>query len=159
MFINYKFFDYFVIVVSDVDTKTTLETKSQPPMPIKVSKRIMEKKRMKKPIPPPQIETEDDNYAQMRSNHINKIKITNITSNPIITPTEPVTESKKSHIPLNIKPAMALAEDEEVCLRWNSHHNNMQTAFPFLLAREQYVDVTLSSEGQSIRCHKVFILF
>ncbi|XP_025833518.1 uncharacterized protein LOC108743322 isoform X2 [Agrilus planipennis] len=46
---------------------------------------------------------------------------------------------------------------EEVCLRWNSHHNNMQTSFPYLLKREQFVDVTLVAEGQMIKCHRVIL--
>lgn len=45
--------------------------------------------------------------------------------------------------------------EEEVCLRWNSHHSNMQTSFPDLLQKEQYVDVTLASEGKMLKCHRV----
>lgn len=43
----------------------------------------------------------------------------------------------------------------EVCLRWNAYHSNMQSVFPYLLNSEQFVDVTLATEGQSIKCHKV----
>lgn len=46
-------------------------------------------------------------------------------------------------------------DEEEVCLRWNSHHSNMQTSFPDLLQKEQYVDVTLASEGKMLKCHRV----
>lgn len=49
--------------------------------------------------------------------------------------------------------------EEEVCLRWNSHHSNMQTAFPALLQKEQYVDVTLIAEGKTLKCHKVIFKF
>ncbi|KAF5272060.1 hypothetical protein FQR65_LT05042 [Abscondita terminalis] len=44
---------------------------------------------------------------------------------------------------------------DEVCLRWNSHHSNMQNCFPRLLEKEQYIDVTLIAEGQSLKCHRV----
>lgn len=47
------------------------------------------------------------------------------------------------------------AQPEEVCLRWNSHHSNMQTSFPQLLEKECYVDVTLAAEGKVLKCHKV----
>ncbi|KAG5878379.1 hypothetical protein JTB14_020615 [Gonioctena quinquepunctata] len=46
---------------------------------------------------------------------------------------------------------------EEVCLKWNSHHTNMQTTFPSLLLREQYVDATLVAEGQTLKCHRVIL--
>ncbi|KAL3271090.1 hypothetical protein HHI36_021587 [Cryptolaemus montrouzieri] len=46
---------------------------------------------------------------------------------------------------------------EEVCLRWNSHHSNMQTAFPSLLSKEQYCDVTLVADGKSLKCHKLIL--
>lgn len=45
--------------------------------------------------------------------------------------------------------------NEEMCLRWNSHHSNMQTAFPSILSKEQYVDVTLAAEGKMLKCHRV----
>lgn len=45
--------------------------------------------------------------------------------------------------------------NEEMCLRWNSHHSNMQTAFPNILSKEQYVDVTLAAEGKMLKCHRV----
>ncbi|KRT81876.1 BTB domain-containing protein, partial [Oryctes borbonicus] len=48
-------------------------------------------------------------------------------------------------------------EADEVCLRWNSHHSNMKSTFPSLLHREQYVDVTLTSEGKSLKCHRLIL--
>lgn len=71
-----------------------------------------------------------------------KLKVTRQSSKPAsVTP-------KVIEIPLS-------APAEEVCLRWNSHHSNMQTAFPYLLEKEQYVDVTLIAEGKTIKCHRV----
>ncbi|GJQ85404.1 hypothetical protein Trydic_g10178 [Trypoxylus dichotomus] len=48
-------------------------------------------------------------------------------------------------------------EADEVCLRWNSHHSNMKCTFPALLRREQYVDCTLTSEGKSLKCHRLIL--
>ncbi|KXZ75599.1 hypothetical protein TcasGA2_TC015970 [Tribolium castaneum] len=47
--------------------------------------------------------------------------------------------------------------NEEMCLRWNSHHSNMQTAFPSILSKEQYVDVTLAAEGKTLKCHRLIL--
>ncbi|CAH0548584.1 unnamed protein product [Brassicogethes aeneus] len=47
--------------------------------------------------------------------------------------------------------------NEEVCLRWNSHHVNMQNTFPTLLLREQYVDVTIVAEGRTLKCHRMIL--
>lgn len=44
---------------------------------------------------------------------------------------------------------------EEICLKWNSYNGNMQSMFPTLLLKEQYVDATLVAEGQTLKCHKV----
>lgn len=44
---------------------------------------------------------------------------------------------------------------EEICLKWNSHHGNMQSMFPALLLKEQYVDATLVADGQTLKCHRV----
>ncbi|CAG9862620.1 unnamed protein product [Phyllotreta striolata] len=48
-------------------------------------------------------------------------------------------------------------QTEEICLKWNSHHSNMQNTFPNLLLREQYVDATLVAEGQTLKCHKIIL--
>jgi len=47
------------------------------------------------------------------------------------------------------------SEPQQVCLRWNSFHSNMETMFPILLHKEKFVDVTLACEGHVIKCHKV----
>jgi hypothetical protein len=47
--------------------------------------------------------------------------------------------------------------NEEMCLRWNSHHSNMQKAFPSILSKEQYVDVTLAAEGKTLKCHRLIL--
>ncbi|KAJ8953714.1 hypothetical protein NQ314_007324 [Rhamnusium bicolor] len=55
------------------------------------------------------------------------------------------------------KPPTPEPPNEEVCLRWNSHHSNMQSTFPNLLLREQYVDATLVAEGQTLKCHRLIL--
>ncbi|KAJ8956243.1 hypothetical protein NQ318_014975 [Aromia moschata] len=55
------------------------------------------------------------------------------------------------------KPVTPDPPNEEVCLRWNSHHSNMQNTFPNLLLREQYVDATLVAEGQTLKCHRLIL--
>ncbi|XP_065346839.1 protein tramtrack, beta isoform-like isoform X1 [Cloeon dipterum] len=49
------------------------------------------------------------------------------------------------------------SEPQQVCLRWNSFHSNMETMFPTLLYKEKFVDVTLACEGRLIKCHKVVL--
>ncbi|ENN75113.1 hypothetical protein YQE_08426, partial [Dendroctonus ponderosae] len=46
---------------------------------------------------------------------------------------------------------------QEVCLKWNTHHINMQSAFPTLLTKGQYVDATLVAEGRTLKCHKMIL--
>ncbi|XP_063974855.1 uncharacterized protein LOC135161317 [Diachasmimorpha longicaudata] len=48
-------------------------------------------------------------------------------------------------------------QSSEVCLRWGLYHTNMQMSFPSLLNSEEFVDVTLACEGQSIKCHKIIL--
>lgn len=57
----------------------------------------------------------------------------------------------KEHSPKPFTPLPA----EEICLKWNSHHGNMQSMFPALLLKEQYVDVTLVADGKTLKCHRV----
>ncbi|KAL1501573.1 hypothetical protein ABEB36_006872 [Hypothenemus hampei] len=50
-----------------------------------------------------------------------------------------------------------MPQSSQVCLKWNSHHNNMQTSFPNLLLKEQYVDVTLVADGKTLKCHRMIL--
>ncbi|KAJ8917348.1 hypothetical protein NQ315_002370 [Exocentrus adspersus] len=71
-----------------------------------------------------------------------KLKVTRQSTRPVLSLPKPITPEPPN---------------EEVCLRWNSHHSNMQSSFPSLLVREQYVDVTLVAEGHSLRCHRLIL--
>jgi hypothetical protein len=52
---------------------------------------------------------------------------------------------------------MDVRSPQQYCLRWNNHLPNLGSVFAALLQREVLVDVTLTSEGRSIKCHKVGI--
>ena len=42
-------------------------------------------------------------------------------------------------------------------LKWNRYEENLLSVFDQLLQQEALVDVTLSTEGKSLRCHKVVL--
>ena len=48
-------------------------------------------------------------------------------------------------------------DSEEFCLRWNNHHNVLVTVLDKLLEKESLVDVTLASEGQFLRVHRLVL--
>lgn len=65
--------------------------------------------------------------------------------------------NSKCYLNKSMSESMSHLPPEEVCLRWNSHHSNMQSNFPRLLEKEQYVDVTLIADGQSLKCHRMIL--
>ena len=42
-------------------------------------------------------------------------------------------------------------------LKWNKHEDNLLNVFEQLLHQEALVDVTLATEGKSLKCHKVVL--
>ena len=46
---------------------------------------------------------------------------------------------------------------EHYCLNWNNFQNNIVAALGNLKLDEDFVDVTLSCEGKSIKAHKVIL--
>lgn len=47
---------------------------------------------------------------------------------------------------------------QQYCLRWNNHKNNLLTVFGELFRNEDFTDVTLACEGGSvIKCHKMVL--
>ncbi|XP_071447827.1 broad-complex core protein isoforms 1/2/3/4/5-like [Hetaerina americana] len=46
---------------------------------------------------------------------------------------------------------------QQICLKWNSFQTNIVTSFENLWEEEGLVDVTLASDGQCIRAHKVIL--
>lgn len=46
---------------------------------------------------------------------------------------------------------------QQICLKWNSFQSNIVTSFENLWEEEGLVDVTLASDGQCLRAHKVIL--
>lgn len=46
---------------------------------------------------------------------------------------------------------------QQYCLKWNNHTNNMVKVFNELLGDEYFVDVTLACEGSSLKAHKLVL--
>ena len=44
---------------------------------------------------------------------------------------------------------------EQFSLKWNNYQISLTAAFKHILEEEDFVDVTLSAEGQSLKAHKV----
>ena len=47
--------------------------------------------------------------------------------------------------------------DQQYCLRWNSHQNNMLDVLHRMLESESFTDVLIAADGATIRAHKVEI--
>merc|ERR1719187_2919000 len=46
---------------------------------------------------------------------------------------------------------------EQYCVRWKGFHSNIVTALEDLKTDEEFVDVTLSCDGQTIQGHKIIL--
>jgi len=51
-----------------------------------------------------------------------------------------------------------MGESEVFCLRWDNHNTNLRSVFCNLLTEEQFCDITLAAEGQSIQAHKLVLI-
>ncbi|MCL4123722.1 UNVERIFIED_CONTAM: hypothetical protein GTU68_057158, partial [Idotea baltica] len=47
--------------------------------------------------------------------------------------------------------------EQQFCLRWNNFQSNIVTSFEALLDKEEFVDVTLTAEGKSLKAHRVLL--
>ena len=47
--------------------------------------------------------------------------------------------------------------DDQYSLKWNNYQENLLSVFDQLLHQESLVDVTLATEGKSLKCHKVVL--
>ncbi|XP_015839148.1 protein bric-a-brac 1 isoform X2 [Tribolium castaneum] len=52
---------------------------------------------------------------------------------------------------------MALADDQQFCLRWNNFQANITSQFEALRDDEDFTDVTIACEGQRMQAHKVVL--
>ncbi|XP_076255945.1 uncharacterized protein LOC143193556 isoform X4 [Rhynchophorus ferrugineus] len=102
------------------------------------------------------------NTSQCTSN--NSVDLEPPQSNEPVLQSQPISPTKlkvtrqsvKPHIH-NTKTSSSAIPIDKVCLKWDSHHTNMQSAFPSLLLKEQYVDATLVSEGKTLKCHRIIL--
>ncbi|XP_055690008.1 protein jim lovell-like [Lutzomyia longipalpis] len=47
--------------------------------------------------------------------------------------------------------------NQQFCIRWNSHLGSLGAAFPQMLAGQRFVDVTLACEGHQVHCHRLVL--
>ena len=53
--------------------------------------------------------------------------------------------------------AAAAAAEQQFCLKWNNHRSTILSVFDTLLEEESLVDVTLCTEGQFIKAHRIVL--
>lgn len=53
--------------------------------------------------------------------------------------------------------APAPVQEQQFCLRWNNYHSNLSTVFDQLFQSESFVDVSLVTEGRTIKAHKMVL--
>ena len=53
--------------------------------------------------------------------------------------------------------AGAAAAEQQFCLKWNNHRSTILSVFDTLLEEESLVDVTLSTDGQFLRAHRIVL--
>jgi len=51
----------------------------------------------------------------------------------------------------------AAGAEQQFCLKWNNHRSTILSVFDTLLEEESLVDVTLSTEGQFLRAHRIVL--
>ncbi|KAJ8984983.1 hypothetical protein NQ317_016894 [Molorchus minor] len=52
---------------------------------------------------------------------------------------------------------MAVADEQQFCLRWNNFQANITSQFETLRDDEDFIDVTIACEGQRLQAHKVVL--
>ena len=53
--------------------------------------------------------------------------------------------------------AAGAAAEQQFCLKWNNHRSTILSVFDTLLEEESLVDVTLCTEGQFIKAHRIVL--
>ena len=51
--------------------------------------------------------------------------------------------------------AVRMEKQQQYCLKWNNHQNNLLRVFSRLLGQEQFTDVVVAAGGRHVKCHKV----
>ncbi|XP_055383885.1 homeobox protein 2 [Condylostylus longicornis] len=57
----------------------------------------------------------------------------------------------------NSTDSTTLSNQQQFCVRWNSHLDSLGAAFPQLLANQRFVDCTLACEGHQLHCHRLVL--
>lgn len=52
---------------------------------------------------------------------------------------------------------LTMSPDPQFCLRWNNFQTNITSQFETLRQEEDFVDVTLTCDGKSVKAHKVVL--
>ena len=52
---------------------------------------------------------------------------------------------------------MAAGDQQQFCLRWNDFQTNMVASFKHLRDEKSFTDVTIASDGQSCKAHKMIL--
>ena len=52
---------------------------------------------------------------------------------------------------------LAMADDQQFCLRWNDFQTNMVASFKHLRDEKSFCDVTIATEGQHTKAHKMIL--
>lgn len=47
--------------------------------------------------------------------------------------------------------------NQKFCLKWNNFGRNVTTSFKVLLENEEFVDISLTAEGKTIKAHRVVL--
>ena len=50
-----------------------------------------------------------------------------------------------------------MADDQQFCLRWNDFQTNMVASFKHLRDEKSFCDVTIATEGQHTKAHKMIL--
>ena len=51
----------------------------------------------------------------------------------------------------------AAPDGSKFCLKWNNFGRNVTSSFKNLLANEEFVDISLSAQGKTIKAHRVVL--
>merc|ERR1712215_656108 len=56
-----------------------------------------------------------------------------------------------------VKKIRRMADDQQFCLRWNDFQTNMVASFKHLRDEKSFCDVTIATEGQHTKAHKMIL--
>merc|ERR1711936_491740 len=58
---------------------------------------------------------------------------------------------------LKLRDLRTMADDQQFCLRWNDFQTNMVASFKHLRDEKSFCDVTIATEGQHTKAHKMIL--